>query len=241
MAAHLAEMGFRPDVALVSEMNFGSNDSADIRAFVDQAFGSEFQFARQDGVHIPCGVVSRFPIVDSGVVDDPTLTDRDFTFARIDVPGDRDLWAFSLHLSGASATNRTAGARALADFIGAQVPATDLVVIGGDFNTRSRGETAVGTLGEVVATDGPFPVDQGGNDRTNEPRSQPYDWVLADPDLDALEVPTRIGDQEFASGLVFDSRVFQPLSDVAPVEASDSDAPNMQHMAVVRDFELPAN
>jgi len=86
---------------------------------------------------------------------------------------------------------------------------------------------------------GPFPVDQDGNDRTNEPRNQPYDWVLADPDLDALEVPTRIGDQEFAAGLVFDSRVFSPLSEVAPVEAGDSGAPNMQHMAVVRDFEVP--
>ena len=88
-------------------------------------------------------------------------------------------------------------------------------------------------------TGGPFPVDQDGNDRTNEPRSQPYDWVLADADLDALEVPARIGDQEFPAGLVFDSRVFTPLSDVAPAEVGDSGAPNMQHMAVVRDFEVP--
>jgi endonuclease/exonuclease/phosphatase family metal-dependent hydrolase len=230
--------GLRPDVALVSEMNFRSNSEGDIRAFVDEAFGAEFQFSRQDGVSIPCGVVSRFPILASGVVDDPTLTDRDIAFARIDVPGERDLWAFSLHLSGSSSSNRSAAASALVDFIEAEVPAADLLVVGGDFNTDSRGETGVDTLGQVVATDGPFPVDQGGDEDTNEPRNKPYDWVLADPDLDALEIPTRIGEQEFADGLVFDSRVFQPLSDVAPVEAGDSGSPNMQHMAVVRDFEV---
>jgi len=35
---------------------------------------------------------------------------------------------------------------------------------------------------------------------------------------------------------VFDSRVYTPLSDVAPVLSTDSAATNMQHMAVVRDF-----
>jgi endonuclease/exonuclease/phosphatase family metal-dependent hydrolase len=230
--------GLRPDVALVSEMNFRSNGEGDIRAFVDQAFGAEFQYARQDGVSIPCGVVSRFPIVDSGVVDDPTLTDRDFAFARIDLPGERDLWAFSVHLSGASSSNRAAAASALVDFIETEVPAADLLVVGGDFNTDSRSEASVDTLGQVVAADGPFPVDQGGDEDTNEPRNKPYDWVLADPDLDALEIPTRIGEQEFERGLVFDSRVFRPLSDVAPIEAGDSGAPSMQHMAVVRDFEV---
>jgi len=38
---------------------------------------------------------------------------------------------------------------------------------------------------------------------------------------------------------VFDSRVFQPLADVAPIQPGDSAAPNMQHMAIVRDFLVP--
>jgi hypothetical protein len=232
--------GLAPDVAMVSEMNFGSDSSADIRSFVDQAFGPEFEFTRQDGVNIPCGVVSRFPIIASGVVDDPTLTDRDFSFARIDVPGDRDLWVFSMHLIGSSATSRATAADALIDFIEVEVPASDFLVMGGDLNTRSRTETCVQRFSQVVSTSGPFPVDQSGNENTNEPRSEPYDWVLADPDLDPLEVPTRIGSQEFPSGLVLDTRLYQPLSDVAPAEAGDSDAPGMQHMAVIRDFEIPA-
>jgi endonuclease/exonuclease/phosphatase family metal-dependent hydrolase len=233
--------GLAPDVALVGEMNFGTDSQADIRAFVDQAFGPEFQFTRQDGVNIPCGVVSRFPIVEAGVVDDPTLRDRDFSYARIDVPGERDLWAVSVHLSGASSTNRATAATALVNFVSARVPTDDLLVVGGDFNTRSRTETCVQRLDQVVETAGPFPIDQRGEENTNGPRSEPYDWVLADPDLDALEVPTAIGGQEFADGLVFDSRVYQPLSDVAPAQAGDSAATNMQHMAVVRDFVIPGD
>jgi endonuclease/exonuclease/phosphatase family metal-dependent hydrolase len=232
--------GLTPDVALVSEMNFGDNSSASIRSFVDQAFGAEYEFSRQDGVNIPCGVVSRFPIVESGIIDDPTLTDRDLAYARIDVPGARDLWAISVHLSGASSTNRTTAASAIVSFVQAQVPSADLVVVGGDMNTRSRTESCVQSLSQVVTTAGPYPVDQAGDEDTNQPRNEPYDWVLADPDLDVLEVPTAIGAQSFANGLVLDTREFSPLSDVAPAESGDSAASNMQHMAVVRDFLLPA-
>jgi endonuclease/exonuclease/phosphatase family metal-dependent hydrolase len=233
--------GLAPDVALVSEMNFGGNSSEDIRAFVDQAFGPEFQFTRQDDVSIPCGVVTRYPIVESGIIDDPTLTDRDLSFARIDVPGGRDLWAISVHLSGASSTNRTSGANAIVSFVSSRVPASDLIVVGGDMNTRSRGESCVQSLSEVVTTSGPYPVDQAGEEDTNQPRNEPYDWVLADPDLDALEVPTEIGTQSFPAGLVFDSRAYSPLSDVSPAQMGDSAAQNMQHMAVIRDFLLPGD
>src|SRR5262249_22141384 len=63
-----------PDVAMMQEMNF----TGDARSLVDAAFGPEFSFFRQDGVSIPNGVVSRFPIVASGVWDDPSAPDRDF-------------------------------------------------------------------------------------------------------------------------------------------------------------------
>src|ERR1039457_6849019 len=44
----------------------------------------------------------------------------------------------------------------------------------------------------------------------------------------------------FPNGLVFDSRVYTPLSDVPPVQFSDSGSLNgMQHMAVVKDFAVP--
>jgi hypothetical protein len=40
---------------------------------------------------------------------------------------------------------------------------------------------------------------------------------------------------------VLDSRVYTPLSEIAPVQADDSASTNMQHMGVVRDFRIPAN
>ena len=36
-----------------------------------------------------------------------------------------------------------------------------------------------------------------------------------------------------------DSRTFTPLDDLKPIQATDSAASNMQHMAVVRDFRIP--
>lgn len=42
-------------------------------------------------------------------------------------------------------------------------------------------------------------------------------------------------------GLVVDTRIYTPLGDLAPAELADSDAANMQHMAVVRDFLVPGD
>jgi hypothetical protein len=39
--------------------------------------------------------------------------------------------------------------------------------------------------------------------------------------------------------LVFDSRIFDPLEKLLPVQRGDSGVPFMQHMAVVRDFRIP--
>ena len=87
-----------------------------------------------------------------------------------------------------------------------------------------------------VATAGPHPTDQAANGNTNANRNKPYDWVLADADLRAYQVAVAIGAATYPDGLVFDSRVYTPLTDVAPVVAADSGAPSMQHMAVAKDF-----
>jgi hypothetical protein len=42
----------------------------------------------------------------------------------------------------------------------------------------------------------------------------------------------------FGSGLVFDSRVYTPLTDVSPVVSTDSGATGMQHMAVIKNFSI---
>jgi hypothetical protein len=94
-------------------------------------------------------------------------------------------------------------------------------------------------LSSNLITAGPYPADARGDGDTNANRNKPYDWVLADEDLHRLSVPLGLGARKFPHGLVFDSRTYEPLSEVAPVQRGDSGAPNMQHMAVVRDFVVP--
>lgn len=223
----------QPDVALIQEFNVGGNSSAELRGFVDEAFGADFQFARGTG-QIPNGVVSRFPIVAHGEWVDPYVSNRTFTWARIDVPGDADLWAVSLHLLTRSASVRQSEAQALVALITAAVPAGDLLVVGGDLNTSTRGESALGELAAVVQTAGPWPTDVAGDGDTNSTRSKPYDWVLVSPGLAAHQVPTVLDGAVGVDGLVLDTRVTAP----PPTLATDSAALNMQHMGVLRDFEL---
>jgi len=227
-----------PDVGLIQEFKYGDNGVAAQRAFVDAAFGADFAFVRgamANASDIPNGIASRYPILDSGDWVDPQVSNRAFTWARIDVPGPTDLYAVSVHLLTTNATDRGAEAVALLGKLQA-LPANAFVVVGGDFNTNSRDETALSTLSPALVTQGPFPVDQGGNANTNAPRTKPYDWVVGNGALHGCALPAEVGGASFAAGLVFDTRVFTPLASVAPVELGDSDAPSMQHMAVVRDF-----
>ncbi|WP_394843609.1 endonuclease/exonuclease/phosphatase family protein [Pendulispora brunnea] len=232
--------GLDPDIAMLQEFNYGSNSSADIRSFVNTAFGTSFSYFREGGSkQIPNGIVSRYPIKSAGAWDDPQVSNREFAWARIDIPGTADLWAISVHLLTSSAATRETEATALVSFIKNNVPSTDYVAIGGDFNTSSRTEAAIGKFSSVFVTSGPYPADASGNANTNASRSKPYDWVLANGKLNNLATSVTIGSASFANGLVFDSRVFTPLSSVSPVRSSDSGATNMQHMAVVRDFVIP--
>lgn len=232
--------GLKPDVVLLQEFNVGSNAPSDLRRFVDDTFGQSFSYVRPSGGIIPNGVATRYPIIESGEWDDPQTATREFTWARIDVPGARDLWAVSVHLLTSSSGARQAEASAIVAHIRAQVPATDYLVVGGDFNTVSRGEACIRTFGEVLETSGPFPADASGNGNTSRSRSKPLDWLLTNDQLTAARTPVIFDSLEFPNGLVFDSRAFRPLTSVAPVRVSDSNAENMQHMAVVRDFYLSA-
>ncbi len=112
------------------------------------------------------------------------------------------------------------------------IPAEDAVVLGGDFNARSRDEACVKVLQEFFRDRRAHePADQMGDEDTNANRNKPYDWVLADAEMEAWAAPVKIGGAEFPGGLVFDSRTFAPLTDVPPVQETDSAVPNMQHMA----------
>lgn len=231
--------GLAADVALVQELNVAGNSSGDLRAFVDQAFGSEYVYTRaQVSGQIPNGIVSRYPIIASGEWTDNQVGDRDFVWAQIDVPGPIDLYAISVHLLSTNASARDLEANELAQHI-AGLPSDAYVVLGGDFNTGTRSEACVQTLSSVLVTSGPFPVDQASLDNTNANRNKPYDWVLVNSSLEARAMTVAIGSSRFEHGFVADTRVYAPISDLAPALASDSGAPSMQHMAVVRDFALP--
>jgi endonuclease/exonuclease/phosphatase family metal-dependent hydrolase len=232
--------GLRPDIVMIQELNvLPGNGDAELRAWVDATFGAGFQVYREVGAQIPNGVISRYPILAAGTWEDVISPNREFVWARLDVPGPKDLWAISVHLLTRDAPTRDGQAQALRDLIAANVPATDYLVIGGDFNTNGRDEACITTLGAVVSTAAPYPVDQAGNGNTNAARAKPYDWLLLDAELRATQVPVVVGAASFASGLVFDSRVYTPLTDVAPTMIDDSAATNMQHMAVVIDAQLP--
>jgi endonuclease/exonuclease/phosphatase family metal-dependent hydrolase len=230
--------GVHGDVMLMQEMNYGNNTDADLRALADAVCGQECAYHTGNGA-IPNGVVSRYPFIESGSWADPQVGNRDFAWARIDVPGPVDLWVVSVHLLTTSSSERNAEAKAIVAELQAKVPAADHVVVGGDFNTGSRNEGAINTFSARLSTAAPFPADGKGNGDTNAGRSSPYDWVLASPGLRSHEDAVRIGASQFPAGLVVDTRVYTPLDELSPALAGDSDAPYMQHMAVVRDFVLP--
>lgn len=230
--------GTRPDVAMIQEFKYGGNSPAEIRSWVTEAFGPEFSYYRGSSGNIPNGVVSRYPILSSGDWVDSRVSDRAFTWARIDIPGSKHLFAVSVHLLTSSAGNRQAEAAQLVSLIRANVPAGDYLTISGDFNTGSRTEAAISTFSAVTTTSGPFPVDRNGNGGTNASRAKPYDWVLVSPDLHALGTAAVFGNSSFPSGLVADTRVYSPISELAPARTSDSGGSQMQHMGVVRDFEI---
>ncbi len=231
--------GVHPDVALIQEFNYGDNSDTAIRGFVNTAFGTSYSYYRERGAQIPNGVASRYPILASGSWTDPRVSNRSFAWARIDIPGTPDLWAVSVHLLTSSASNRDLEAKALVVEIQKAVPAGDYLVIGGDLNSGSRTEACLTSFSAVVSVAGPFPVDNLGNPNTSGSRSKPYDWVMPSPNLRSHETAVTIGAHSFASGLVVDSRVYAPISELSPVMMADSAASNMQHMAVVEDFMMP--
>jgi endonuclease/exonuclease/phosphatase family metal-dependent hydrolase len=242
--------GLNPDVVLIQEFNYGMNSAEDLAKFVESTFGAGFQYARENekSDEIPNGIISRYPIVESGEWEDTEMPNRDFAWARIDIPGDRDLWAISVHLSSKKSDVRMEEAKTLAERI-AKLPAPDYVVLGGDLNLGARNDGVIQTLStQVFERDAP--VTPAGATTTNMNGKKNYDWVLNDADLDAYRVPTEfltssdelraVGQNSFPTGLVFDCSGFPTLDRLSPVEPTDCRAPGMQHLAVVKDYEVPA-
>ena len=135
--------GLQPDVVLIQEFNFGDNSEGAIANYVESTFGPDFDYYREDGAQIPNGVISRYPIIESGEWNDSQVSNRDFAWARIDIPGDRDLWAVSVHFLTRSGSVRNTQANAVLRLVRENIPEEDYLVIGGDFNTHNSGESAL--------------------------------------------------------------------------------------------------
>lgn len=236
--------GLRADVVALQEFNFSNNTPADFRALVDTTFGTNFSYYREPypgSSDIPNGIVSRYPILAAGSWVDivQSSPNRGFAWARIAVPGTNPLFVVSVHLlSGAGATARATEAANLKALIQATATNGEFVVVAGDFNTDSRTETALATF-KTFLSDDPIPTDSelGGDPDTNEPRNKPYDYVLPNPALAARLTNAVFASHQFPNGLVFDSRVYSPMTDVPPIQAGDSGL--AQHMAVLKDFAIP--
>lgn len=232
--------GLKPDVVSIQEFNYSNNTAADFRALIDNAFGTNYSYYRESGsLQIPNGIISRYPIIASGRWTDTQVSNRGFAWARIDLPGTNDLYAVSVHLLTSSSSVRATEANNLKALILSNFPANAWIVIGGDFNADSRGEACVTTFANLCP-DAPIPTDaeSGGDSDTNENRNKPYDYVLASHSLTNYLTNVVFASHSFPKGLVFDSRVYTPLSDVSPIVYGDSG--QGQHMAVLKDFFIPA-
>lgn len=229
--------GLQPDIVGIQEFNYRSGT---LRQLVDTAFGTGFHYyVEPGGQSIPNGVVSRWPIIASGEWDDPYVSDRDFAWATIDLPGPRNLHIVSVHLwSSGGASGRNNEAIILTNRIRSTFPAGDFIVLAGDLNTDTRTEAAVNTL-KTILLDSRVPADKNNNDKTNEPRSKPYDYVLPNAVLNSNHVPVVIDGRAYTNGLVFDSAVWHDATLPVPILPGDSHVSGMQHMAVVKDFVLP--
>ena len=233
----------KPDIVMIQEFNYLSNSPSDIKSFVTSTFGNGYYYHRGTG-KIPNGIISKYPITSSGSWRSDYVSDRNHEWAVIDIPGPTDLLAVSVHLY----TKKNAEEmEPLKNQIQAKIDNDKknyYVVLGGDFNQPKLGilKAKLSSMFVIGQTSSDWPQDQKGNQKTNQPRlekGKQIDYVLCNPSLCAKEVPTVIGKHSYTHGHVFDSRVYSELGElntVSPVQADDSDAFEMQHMMIIRDF-----
>ena len=229
-----------PDVALLQE--FEMTNGASYRGWVDETFGTGFSYFVETNEGIPNGVVSRWPIIASGEWEDIQVGDRDFAWATIDIPGTQDLHAVSVHFKASSGADNIAKRNAQARTVTNNIAQSGwlnngFVVVGGDFNLQVRSEEALRILTNVVS-DLRQSADQAGNRNTNSGRDRPYDLVLPGYGLGARERPFASWGYTFNNGIIYDSRITWSSGLPPPSLSGDAADFNMQHMAVMKVFEM---
>jgi endonuclease/exonuclease/phosphatase family metal-dependent hydrolase len=239
-----------PDIVLVQEMSYLSNSDANYKTFSNLIVGTDYYSLDSAGFEIPNGVISKWPILSSGYWDDPSLTNRELFWAVVDLPGDVDLFVISVHLHTSPNSDQVAAAGVIVDKVKTHkliYPGKFYYVVGGDFNGTASVSTSGFGMDGTFSINDPFPEDDNGNSNTNAPRSSHYDFILTDSTMSSFQVPVVFesnvaGPQRtYVDGFVFDTRTFtQSLLNnyFSPALVSDSDAPSMQHMAVVKDYFL---
>ncbi len=236
--------GLKPDVVCIQEFNYTStnglevNTPAAFREMVDIGFGTNFFYYREPIAGIPNGVISRYPFITNSYWIDTEVANRGFAWARIDVPGTNDLYVVSVHFLTSSSTARATEANNLKTLMQANFPPNAWIVLAGDFNAGTRTEACITTYSGYL-TDFPVPVDNLGNPDTSANRNSAHDYVLPSLSFTNFETASVFPSHSFPNGLVFDSRVYTPLTDVSPVLFGDSS--NAQHMAVMKDFLIPVS
>ncbi len=230
---------FSPDIILMQEFNYSDGESA----LVEKVCGKDCDYSTSSH-SIPNAILSKYPILESGYWASNLGSSRNWDWAVIDIPGDRDLLAVSVHLHS---ENNSKEMSPLKEKIAAkQKEGNYYVVLGGDFNTKTRNAVRsnfgsilyVGKENSAAKDDktttppldkvcdgGEFPVDQQGNSCTSGERDDPYDWVLFDKTLDAYEVPIAVGSHTYPDGHIIDSRIYAQLGeldDVPPITEEDS-------------------
>ena len=233
----------KPDIVSMQECNLSTNLYTDMRHFVDTNFGTNYYYfvEPQSSAYFPQpnAIVSRWPITASGEWTDSLTANRDFAWATIDIPGDRDLHIVSLHLyySGTE-EERAEEAAMLTNYIAeAGFPENDYLVIAGDLNTADRSEPCLAVLTNVVSDDHK-PADQYGVTETSRNREYPFDYVLPSRNLEQNHYLTTVQSIDFHDGLVFDTRLWTNPPPPSPVLTNDSDATGSAHMAVMKSFSL---
>ena len=228
--------GLKPDIVGIQEWNV--TNAGGRRAFVDAAFGTNFSFYAEPALScaMPNGIISRWPILQSGYWVDNEVGNRNFAWAVVDIPGDTDLRVVSVHLKAGSTADdilkRENQARALTNYF-AVVPTNQYIALVGDLNIGSASEAAITILGARLS-DASKPVDRFGNRNTNIPQNRRYDYVLPDARLQLAHRTLTVDGLDFPDGLVFQSGQWSPPP--APIQSADSTAPNIQHLAVLKAF-----
>ena len=242
------------DIIMVQEFLYKN----DIEELVEKIYGKNCLSERkcyfyQGGRSKPNGIMSKYPIIDTGYWKDSGYNDRNLDWAIIDIPGDVELYAISVHLS-TDGGEQTAPAKMIAQKIAAHKqanPGEYYYTVGGDFN-GSTAVRAFGTNGAFVTSD-PKPESEKCRrskssykcTNTNHGRTKHYDWILESSNLSKLRVTTKLCKDNnsdclnYPKGLVFDTREYINKSDyISPARLNDSTDTYMQHMAIIKDFEI---